>query len=418
MVAHLTTDLDLKPPMTVVGPWQLRIKLIKHFVGNNQYVVFKNELIEEKSVCSQKLQDLDQIVLRDSKSVTLVILNQETFDAVLENYICSINEEVYLLNENTGHIFETYTINNIKTKRKVAFLGEDLQIIWTENKNMVKRRSNFHGIFLKSLTLSTGDDVKLNKEFSYKATYFPNNGTYDITEYITGIIIDAFSTIQNTLNFTTKYYMRADRKVGQVMKYSNGTLGGVGIIPDVFLGKADFIAAPLSITLPRMPYLDYLPELNFTYGMKVFNYDVRFIKISIINYLLGCLFMPKQQKTESIDLKLPTNPFTFMVWACVLTTSGMIVISKFVVLDVMQNPIGIFWETFVVHFGGNFEGPHTTRKSYKIIIFTTLFCGNIIWMGYQASLTVDLSVAEPKLPFNSPEGLLNSDWKLYTINKK
>ena len=266
MVAHLTTDLDLKPPMTVVGPWQLRIKLIKHFVGNNQYVLFKNELIEEKSVCSQKLQDLDQIVLRDSKSVTLVILNQETFDAVLENYICSINEEVYLLNENTGHIFETYTINNIKTKRKVAFLGEDLQIIWTENKNMIKRRSNFHGIHLKSLAGPAGDFIRLSPKYSSEAPYFSNNETYDITQHVSGKFIDLFSIIQSDLNFTTSYFSRKDDKYGTVIRYSNGTFGGVGIVPDLFHGKADIANTALLMTLSRFPYLDYLPAIDFALG--------------------------------------------------------------------------------------------------------------------------------------------------------
>jgi len=169
--------------------------------------VFENKLFEEKIVCSQKFQDTDQIVLKDRNSVTLAILNQETFDVVLENYICLINEEVYLLNENTGHIFETYTTNSVKTKRKVAFFGEDLQIIWTENKNMIERRSNFHGIHLKSLTGPSGDNVKLDSKYSKEAPYFSSNDTYDITQHVGGMIIDLFSIFQSELNFTTNYYL-------------------------------------------------------------------------------------------------------------------------------------------------------------------------------------------------------------------
>ena len=81
-------------------------------------------------------------------------------------------------------------------------------------------------------------------------------------------------------------------------------------------------------------------------------------------------------------------------------------------MDKKDNLIGILWETFVTNFGGCFDEYQTGKNSYKILIFLSLFGGNLIWMAYQASLTVDLSISEPKLPFSDLEGLLTSDWKL------
>ena len=83
-----------------------------------------------------------------------------------------------------------------------------------------------------------------------------------------------------------------------------------------------------------------------------------------------------------------------------------------------ENLIGILWETIATNFGGNLNEYQTRKTSYKMLLFLSPFGGNLIWMVYQASLTVDLSVSEPKLPFSDLEGLLTSDWKLYTINKK
>ena len=101
-----------------------------------------------------------------------------------------------------------------------------------------------------------------------------------------------------------------------------------------------------------------------------------------------------------------------------LTTMGMIVITNSLIMDKRINLIPILWETLMTNFGGNLTEYETRKSSYKMIMFVTLLGGIVIWMGYQASLTVDLSVSEPKLPFNDLEGLLNSDWNLFTINKK
>ena len=86
-------------------------------------------------------------------------------------------------------------------------------------------------------------------------------------------------------------------------------------------------------------------------------------------------------------------------------------------MDKKENLIGILWQTLVTNFGGSFNEHQTEKNSYKLIMFLSLFGGNLVWMGYQASLTVDLSVSEPKLPFNDLEGLLRSDWKLFTLKK-
>ena len=135
-------------------------------------------------------------------------------------------------------------------------------------------------------------------------------------------------------------------------------------------------------------------------------------------HITDCLFIPKQPKSESIDLTTLTQPFTNMVWTCVLATSIMIVLVKLLVWNKNANIIAMIWTIFVSNFGGSFDDHQAKRKSYHLVVFLTLLCGNFIWMGYQASLTVDLSVSEPKLPFNDLERLLHTNWKIFTINKK
>ena len=142
-------------------------------------------------------------------------------------------------------------------------INNELTLVWNEEQSIIKRRSNFHEINLKSWTGPAGDFIKLNSKYTSEASYFPNNDTYDITQHVGGIIIDLFSIFQSELNFTTNYYIRKDSKFGAVIQYSNGTFGGVGMIPDLFHGKAEIINAPLFMSLSRFPYLDYLPAIDF-----------------------------------------------------------------------------------------------------------------------------------------------------------
>ena len=125
----------------------------------------------------------------------------------------------------------------------------------------------------------------------------------------------------------------------------------------------------------------------------------------------------RQQKTETMDFRTFIYPLNDFVWACMLGTSVLIIISKILSTKIKINPLEIAWATFATYFGGHFSHQESYQNAYKITIFISLFCGNVIWMGYQASLTVDLSSPSHKLPFNSLETFLKSGWSLHTHRK-
>ncbi len=49
--------------------------------------------------------------------------------------------------------------------------------------------------------------------------------------------------------------------------------------------------------------------------------------------------------------------------------------------------------------------------SIRALLLSVYITGNVIFMGYRASLTSGLSVRTLKLPFQDPEGLLSSDFR-------
>ena len=133
---------------------------------------------------------------------------------------------------------------------------------------------------------------------------------------------------------------------------------------------------------------------------------------------IGGLVIRRQRKTRSFDLKTFHYPLKSAVWICLFATSIMVAITKLIMSNRKVNVFGLLWTSFATNFGGHFDTNETYRNSYKVLLFTTLFCGNIIWMGYQASLTVDLSVPINKLPFDSLETFLQTDWNIYTASKR
>ena len=96
----------------------------------------------------------------------------------------------------------------------------------------------------------------------------------------------------------------------------------------------------------------------------------------------------------------------------------MTVFAKFLTIKGKSDIFGTVWASGAVFFGGDFNANESQRKSFKLLTLLSLFGGNIIWMGYQASLTVEVSVPVNKLPFTDLVSLLKTDWKLYTIGKE
>ena len=82
--------------------------------------------------------------------------------------------------------------------------------------------------------------------------------TFDVSQHVSGVVIDALKAIAMKLNFTITFHLRKDRKWGSVTEYSNGTLVATGMVGDVYHERANIIAAYPVMTENRVPYLDFL----------------------------------------------------------------------------------------------------------------------------------------------------------------
>ena len=128
----------------------------------------------------------------------------------------------------------------------------------------------------------------------------------------------------------------------------------------------------------------------------------------------------KQRKSSLIDLRTFVYPLTGTVWIGIFISTLIVTCIKFGATRkaIPTSIIEMTWESFAAHFGGSFQREGNTRFAYKILTFISLLCGNIIWMAYQASLTVDLSSPTTKLSFHNLQTFADTNWNIYTTSKK
>ncbi len=72
-----------------------------------------------------------------------------------------------------------------------------------------------------------------------------------------------------------------------------------------------------------------------------------------------------------------------------------------------------FTMLFSSYFGKSFSGIRGGDR-LRTLLFGYSLVGTVIWISYRASLTSNLAIREPALPFITLEGLLVSDYEYAT----
>ena len=130
---------------------------------------------------------------------------------------------------------------------------------WIENPNMFRRRNDFKGTNLRGIVAEEyGIWTKIKPGFNDETTFFSNNKTWDVSDHISGVIIEILDIMKLGLNFTTSYYLREDGSWGNMIQHSNGTFEAFGAVGDIYYDRADFFASTLTMTLDRVPAVDFV----------------------------------------------------------------------------------------------------------------------------------------------------------------
>ncbi len=87
----------------------------------------------------------------------------------------------------------------------------------------------------------------------------------------------------------------------------------------------------------------------------------------------------------------------------------------------MITKLVLYWGWFFRAYSANLGGKPKdalpkTFASNRVTLFTMLLVGKVMWIGYKAFMTSQLSVIQLLYPFDSPETLLETDFKYLDRN--
>ena len=241
--------------------------------------------------CIENILDFN---LNEQIKVPMLVISQIESKNDFDKIKLSIGDEVYFLDKSNFKLYESYVINNIQVTR---YLGQfqDVEFVPAADfhDSIVERRGNFHGLQFIGMSEKDPPQLDFPDNFADKATYFSNNGTYDVTQFVNGSYVDILNHLEKSLNFSTTLYKRKDGEWGMPQEMPNGSVLLNGILQSTAEGPGDIICAPLGVLPQRFPYLDFLPPLSDQFG---------------------ALFIAKHNKYEMIDWMVYLGPFTYELW--------------------------------------------------------------------------------------------------------
>ena len=256
----------------------------------------------------------------------------------------------------------------------------------------MRRRSNFYGKIIKCYVGSQTSFMEFKEQYKYDAPYFPNNKTYLVNEYTTGIFSDVIKILAERLNFTIELYKQEKEKWGDAYTFENGSIMASGFVGEVYNRNVDIAVASVSITQTRANHLSFLlPIATETLAM----------------------FIPSKSISESLDFLVFIKPLNPNLWMIVFITSIFIAIARKSSAIIKTNED--FWSSLMVFFGGAIDMSTQNVQSYKIVVVTSLFAGYVTWTNYNAFLTSELLTVKKHYPFKDLESLSRTNWR-YNLN--
>ena len=121
---------------------------------------------------------------------------------------------------------------------------------------------------------------------------------------------------------------------------------------------------------------------------------------------------------EEFDFNAFCNQFTISLWTVIISLSVLISIIKSFIMSSHERTkffdfVAFLWTSFIANLGGkpSISSSLESRKSYKIVVFTSLLCGTIIWTSYRAQMNAVLSIRSKPLPFTDLDSMSETNWK-------
>ncbi len=336
-----------------------------------------------------KFIDVGNIGVKKKVLILLENVSDIMIRSVLERI--RVDQQIYFVNTKSLVMREGYQVGGQVVENDIGQYDiVDGMLMFNHTAKMfIDRRADFHGQHIKGMTDEWVLLLELKKGYENQAMFFEGNQTYEVTNYAYGLYFDIFKTLSKELNFTFSLYKRKDGMWGA--QEGNKLIGMVANLVD---GSADVIVQALGYNLWRSKYVWHTPFMTKDY------YSI---------------FIQRQVK-ETINWETYLVPFHWSLWItmtilAVGVGTWLFMMSRDQTYGPVASYIGHLWSAFIVYFGGKtHNGDGNYAESKKLILLSSAIGGVVIWMGYRASMTSQLSVRRYVDPFNDFESLLETDF--------
>ncbi len=342
------------------------------------------------------------------KNEWLVIGSTHAVTKLIQKAQIRVNQCVLFFNTDSGILEEVYWIGYQLVHHILAQKHtKQGQLLWTKDKNILKRRSDLHGLLLKATVHRDWPPLAYHTDWLFNHMKYVNDSKGALVHHLAnndtlGILPDIVNMLQIDTNFTTKRTVRKDEDIGFPIMV-NGTFRGFsGMIGDLLSGEIDLILSPVVRTI------EYHGFMTFFHRMST---------------LTAGLFVSAAAGQEDQDWLTYLLPFQYQLWILLLLNSLVAVMAiklvQFLSFDQCNNAItsvmeamSDFWMVLLSYFGRPSQSKLWWNvRSSKILILIIFLSGNLVFMTYKSALTSELAVRRQLLPFHSAKEFYQSDFK-------
>ncbi len=357
-------------------------------------------LVEDPDSYIKSFSVIDSLNLGRNKPVIILKLVSGMTLPKDDVKIPRINQEVFEVDVEKMEVTCSYQVNN-HIVDVIAGSGaksqDGLQFIPTTegwHQCLAANRDNFYGKQFQFFTDKEPPSTILDPDFEQLATFHPGNQTYDVTDFLSGVHFDIIRVVAYAYNFTFKIAKRKDGDWGSTVNNQP-----TGLLLNLDDGTADLILASYGMLDFRLKYARYLP---------------------VVLTHMPAIFIGSNDQVEEFNWILPFKPFTSGLWITICFVAIVLGTLLFI-MDIkgmerknvkkpnsIQSYLGYLWITLIANFGGAPESKMSLQNGGRILVFTCLIVGNVVWIGYRASITSELSNTKVEYPFQDLDTLLET----------
>ena len=314
------------------------IEVVKKLNYHRYSIRFGQKQPNQYQSCIIFTADLTQFKWNNPTNAPILVVSKIETDEDLKEVDVSIGSEVLFLDWVSLKVYESYRIHQIHITRYLGLFQAinnrskvAVQFVPSleYNSNMENRRCDFYGIQLTGAISWMSEDPG---NYSNVVQFFPNNDTYDITKLTNNpeyhgkfwsmLELNILKIMESKLNFTSKIFLRKDRKIGLPYISSNGsTVIGNGIFYNLMEGSIEFIWEEWSMLPIRRQFVDFLPTI---WSKK------------------DAIFVPIQDTYDQMDWTVFFQPLRIGVW--------MAIIIKCIIFSTFASIIEWFHDSKLVSF--------------------------------------------------------------------